>query len=255
MFTNYRGFRFLASLALVAGLFSPHVVLAYGALAIDEHKGDQYGWAINYKTHDEAQKRAMSECGDGCRIVFIFNHGAAAYAADQTPGSSAYGWGRASSGAEAKAIALKEARKKGAEQPIVRAWGEESETGELQTFATKEEYALKKKLKMKQPAVAQEPPPVKEFTYIEEAESYYSSSSVLASKTTPNLTRLLKTKGERQNDLAKEKCGLHEMPDDWNPETRILSAKKTGSRWNKAKLYMWRIEAKVQCPEPNRLSK
>ena len=98
-------------------------------------------------------------------------------------------------------------------------------------------------------AVSNENQPVKEFVYYEKAESYYTSATKIIRLTEPNLSRLLKKKGERQYNLAKEKCKVKEIPENWNPAPKIISAKKTGSRWKKAKLYAWEIEAKVQCPK------
>ena len=49
-----------------------------GALAIDERRGDQYGWAVDYET----VAAALRECGAGCSVVLTFA-GCGAYAADQ----------------------------------------------------------------------------------------------------------------------------------------------------------------------------
>ena len=37
-----------------------------GALAIDDRRGDRYGWAVDYETTSAARTRALSECGSGC---------------------------------------------------------------------------------------------------------------------------------------------------------------------------------------------
>ena len=37
-----------------------------GALAIDERRGDQWGWAVDYETASAAQTAALRECGAGC---------------------------------------------------------------------------------------------------------------------------------------------------------------------------------------------
>ena len=36
-----------------------------GALAVDERRGDQYGWAVDYETEAAAWEAALSECGAG----------------------------------------------------------------------------------------------------------------------------------------------------------------------------------------------
>ena len=64
-----------------------------GALAIDERRGDQYGWAVDFETAAAAQGMALQECGSGCSVVLTFGR-CAAYAADQDADSTAVGLGR-----------------------------------------------------------------------------------------------------------------------------------------------------------------
>ncbi len=96
---------------------------ASGALAIDSNQGDQYGFAYNYATLSEAESRALSECGSNCSIVQTFEAGCAAYAADQTPGSTIYGWATSDSSGDAQSSALQYCSSEGGSQCIVRAWG------------------------------------------------------------------------------------------------------------------------------------
>lgn len=98
-------------------------VVANGALAIDENQGDQYGFAYGHSSIGAAQQRALSECGSGCSIVNTFSSGCAAYAADQSYGSTAYGWGKAGSASQAKNTALSYCRSNGGSQCVVRSWG------------------------------------------------------------------------------------------------------------------------------------
>lgn len=112
----------LATLVLVA----PSWAWAAGALAIDENQGDHWGWAVDYATQQDADRRALSECGPGCDIVLRFSDTCAAYAADQTYGSTAYGWAYGySSPSSAQDRALQECRSRGGADAycIVRAWG------------------------------------------------------------------------------------------------------------------------------------
>lgn len=96
------------------------------SLAIDRRDGDQYGWAIDYATREEADARALAECeenGDGeCRVVLRFTGGCGAYAVERG-NSSLYGWGTANSEDAAKRRALAEARERGGEDVLVRVWG------------------------------------------------------------------------------------------------------------------------------------
>ncbi|MCC1483428.1 DUF4189 domain-containing protein [Winogradskyella immobilis] len=98
----------------------------YGSLAIDQRNGDQYGWAINYNSQSEANKRAISECekngGDNCHTVMWFKGGCAAYVV-QRGNPNIYGWGLANTREEAEQIALDEARARGGFDLAVRVWG------------------------------------------------------------------------------------------------------------------------------------
>jgi len=110
---------FLCSLLL---MLSSQAV-ANGALAIDSNQGQYYGFAYDYASMGEAQNRALQECGQGCRIVHSFSSGCAAYAADQAHGSTAYGWGTASTSGQAQSLAMSYCRNQGGGQCIVRVWG------------------------------------------------------------------------------------------------------------------------------------
>ena len=95
-----------------------------GALAIDERRGDQWGWAVDYESADAARGRALRECGAGCTVVLTFAR-CGAYAADQDADSTAVGWGESSaSAAEAQQVALSECSARGGGPGcVVRAWG------------------------------------------------------------------------------------------------------------------------------------
>ena len=115
-----------ATYLLSAALVVPLPVFGAGALAIDSRQGSQWGWAINQQTYDEAEQRALQECGYGCRVVMTFSDSCAAYAADQQYGSTVYGWssGHSSSGG-AKQSARSECESRGGSGAdcIVRVWG------------------------------------------------------------------------------------------------------------------------------------
>ena len=116
----------IAAFAGALALVSPSLSVAAGALAIDENQGDQWGWAVGYSTQAGADRKAMEECGHGCRIVERFSNSCAAYAADQSRGSTAYGWASGfSSTSAAQSRSLQECRRRGGagSNCIVRAWG------------------------------------------------------------------------------------------------------------------------------------
>ena len=95
-----------------------------GALAIDERRGDQYGWAVDYETAGSARPAALRECGAECSVVLTFDR-CAAYAADQDSDSTAVGWAESySSSSEARQAALGQCGARGGGSGcIVRAWG------------------------------------------------------------------------------------------------------------------------------------
>ncbi len=97
----------------------------YGSLAIDTRNGDIYGWAINYPSQKEADKRALEECkkrGSNGHIVLNFKGGCAAYVVERG-NPDLYGWGTANTRTEAVNIATKEARAQGGKDLVVRVWG------------------------------------------------------------------------------------------------------------------------------------
>jgi len=112
----------LGALALGLAMGASGTALANGALAIDSNQGSRYGYSYDYPTMREAERRALRECGPGCRVVLRFPTGCGAYAADQEPGSTAYGWGTASSSGAAQSRALSECRARG-RNCIIRVWG------------------------------------------------------------------------------------------------------------------------------------
>lgn len=79
------------ALAMTLSFFGGQAMAA-GALAIDSNQGSQYGFAHGYPNTSQASQRALNECGGGCQVVETFNSGCGAYAADQSRGSTAYGW-------------------------------------------------------------------------------------------------------------------------------------------------------------------
>ena len=93
-----------------------------GALAIDEHQGDQYGWAVDYEAAGAAQAAALRECGGGCRVVLTFNR-CAAYAADHHADSTAVGWAESFASSSAQQAALSECSSRGGRGCLVRVWG------------------------------------------------------------------------------------------------------------------------------------
>ena len=95
----------------------------WGALAIDSQQGNSWGWAIDYPTVQEAERRALAECGGNCYVVMRFSGQCAAFAADQSRGSTIFGWAKDSSSARAKNAALNACRQRGGKSCVVRVWG------------------------------------------------------------------------------------------------------------------------------------
>ena len=95
-----------------------------GALAVDERRGDQWGWAVDSETAGAARARALRECGAGCTVVLTFAR-CGAFAADRDADSTAVGWGESyASAADAQRVALSECSARGGGSGcVVRAWG------------------------------------------------------------------------------------------------------------------------------------
>lgn len=107
------GFVWLFALALT---FSCYGQGKFGALAIDKSNGNYFGWAVDYETQAEADKRALQECkdsGGNCSIVLRFGEGLCAeYRMAENVTVTAYGWGVATSRDEASRVAVAECLKR-----------------------------------------------------------------------------------------------------------------------------------------------
>lgn len=115
--------RIATKLAFVLALsVSSTQAMAAGALAIDSNQGNQWGWSYGQASISQAEQRALSECGGGCQVVLTYSSGCGAYAADQSNGASAFGWGTSSSGSGAQSRALSECQSRGGRSCMVRAW-------------------------------------------------------------------------------------------------------------------------------------
>jgi len=113
----------LCTVTLIIGMFlAVEDAFAYASLAIDSDQGSRWGFSFDYDNAYEADQRALAECGQGCRIVKNFATGCGAYAADQTYGGTAYGWGLATSEAQAKNIALDQCQYYGGDKCVIRVW-------------------------------------------------------------------------------------------------------------------------------------
>ncbi len=97
--------------------------MAAGALAIDSLQGEKYGFSFNHPSTDQAERRAMRECGSDCSVVLRFSRECGAYAADQARGSNAYGWATGATSAAVQQRAMSECRAKGGSSCKVRSWG------------------------------------------------------------------------------------------------------------------------------------
>lgn len=121
-----------AALSVLTALISGPTYAA-GALAVDTNQGAHFGYSYGYASQGDANRRAVRECGaPRCHVVVEFEHACAAYAADQSRGSTAYGWGWQSPGIagssgeiRAKRRAISECASRGGSNAncIVRVWG------------------------------------------------------------------------------------------------------------------------------------
>jgi hypothetical protein len=136
---------FFASLFLLAG----GQAMAAGALAIDSLQGEKYGFSFNHPNSEQAEKRALRECGSDCAVVLRFRAECGAYAADQAKGSNAYGWGTGATSSIVQQRALSECRAKGGSSCKVRSWGcdatqasAEQDSGSRENKSTNAEFQM-----------------------------------------------------------------------------------------------------------------
>ncbi|MGV8946380.1 MAG: DUF4189 domain-containing protein [Lutibacter sp.] len=115
----------------------------YGALAIDKANGFYYGWAYDYSSLAEAENKALQECnskGGNAEVVLSWSgSGCAAYRTIDGNVGTAYGWGIASTQADADVIATREALKRsGGKTPSNYVWACNSpSTGDLKIIRNK----------------------------------------------------------------------------------------------------------------------
>jgi hypothetical protein len=103
-------------------IFFPMLSVANGALAIDGNQAGRYGFSYDQPNLAAASRVALNQCGINCFVIRTFNQGCAAYAADQTPNSTIYGWSTANNGNAARQIAMEYCRKQGGKSCIIRVW-------------------------------------------------------------------------------------------------------------------------------------
>ena len=80
---------------------------SFGALAFSTSSGAA-GRSYDYDSRDEAEERALQECGRGCEVVLWFKDACGALAVGEGNG---YGTGWASSRSEAEGLAIDYCRK------------------------------------------------------------------------------------------------------------------------------------------------
>jgi hypothetical protein len=78
------------TLAVSATLFASPSAFAKGAIAVNKHDPNHWGFSVNQDSEREANRVADEHCNGDCEIVFNFEHTCAAYAKDRD--SSHYGY-------------------------------------------------------------------------------------------------------------------------------------------------------------------
>jgi hypothetical protein len=111
---------------LFAAVAGQSPAMAFGALAIDSARGPSFGYAIDHGSEAAARAAAIAKCGSNCRTVVVFRSTCAAYAADQAPTSSVFGWGYGPTQQRATELALGFCRKEGGTRCQLRVWACES---------------------------------------------------------------------------------------------------------------------------------
>jgi hypothetical protein len=99
---------------------------SFGALAIDSDRGPAYGFSYDQDSVEAARAAAVENCGADCSVVVTFEFACAAYAADQSGDSGAYGWGYAPTRGRAQFLAMKFCDEFGGTDCLIRVWACES---------------------------------------------------------------------------------------------------------------------------------
>jgi hypothetical protein len=132
----FKSFTFLAIILFCEVSFGQG---KFGALAIDKTNGFYYGWAVDQKTQNEADNRAIKECNDrggNCAVVLRFGEGmCASYRTISVDVGTSYGWGLAKTQNEADRIANSECLKRSNGEPCSNnVWGCNSNTEKDEEF-------------------------------------------------------------------------------------------------------------------------
>jgi hypothetical protein len=109
----------LAGIVAAALLYAPQA-FAWGSLAVDGPQGQLSGTSTDETSEEGARAIAALSCGRNCHSVVVFRYTCAAYAADQTPGSTVIGWSFSTGQETASAQALSYCRQQGGARCQVR---------------------------------------------------------------------------------------------------------------------------------------
>jgi len=85
----------------------------YGAYAENPNVPGQYGFTFNRDSHEQAEKIALGNCGDGCEIVDVFHGGCGALAIDEAQDGMVLGYASAKGSKDARAGALENCAARG----------------------------------------------------------------------------------------------------------------------------------------------
>ena len=111
----------LATLALTLGFLSPCSAFAFGAIAVDDQRGDRdpaYGFVTGETSRDAAESKALKYCrehGQHCKVAVWFET-CGAYATSK----NYYGYGYGKTKAKATAEALKGCGRKDCEIVVAK---------------------------------------------------------------------------------------------------------------------------------------
>jgi Domain of unknown function (DUF4189) len=108
-----------ARIAIIGLLFGFHLQ-ADAAGAIAKGQGTRTGYAHGFDNTSAASRRALQECGAGCKVLVTFETGCAALSMDRN--SDAHGVARGANRATAENYALGYCRKFGGTSCYIRTW-------------------------------------------------------------------------------------------------------------------------------------
>jgi len=104
----------IATVSVVALANFKHAALAYSEAT------HRYGWAADQGSKEEAERKALNECGAGCTVRLHWDRGCGAYAEGRH--NHHYGWAVHGDRVEVERLAVRECTARGGVECRIKVW-------------------------------------------------------------------------------------------------------------------------------------